>query len=107
MASALKSGLIQGSLDGDGQVVFRGEDTVTAAEAAVLLDRALQVTDVDAQTFAGSDTPVWAAQSAANLSTCGVLNGADSLSTQLTRGEAAQLLCGALELLDSRDTGWF
>ena len=107
VASALKSGLIQGSLDGDGQVVFRGEDTVTAAEAAVLLDRALQVTDVDAQTFAGSDTPVWAAQSAANLSTCGVLNGADSLSTQLTRGEAAQLLCGALELLDSRDTGWF
>ena len=25
----------------------------------------------------------------------------------LTRGEAAELLCSALELLDSRDTGWF
>ena len=107
VSSALKSGLIQGSVNEAGQVVFRGEDAVTTAEAAVLLDRALQVTDVDAQTFAAADTPVWAAQSAANLSTCGVLDGADSLGSELTRGEAAQLLCSALELLDSRETGWF
>lgn len=107
VASALKSGLIQGSLDAAGQVVFRGEGTVTTAEAAVLLDRALQVTDVDAQTFAAADTPAWAAQSAANLSTCGVLESNTGLGTELTRGEAAQLLCAALELLDSRDTGWF
>ena len=107
VSSALKSGLIQGSRDEDGQVVFRGEGTVTTAEAAVLLDRALQVTDVDAQTFAAADTPAWAAQSAANLSTCGVLETGEDLSTVLTRGEAAQLLCASLELLDSRDTGWF
>ena len=107
VASALKSGLIQGSLDGEGQAVFRGSETVTAAEAAVLLDRALQVTDVDAQTFASADAPAWAAQSAANLSTCGMLDGGTSLGTQLTRGEAAQLLCAALEWMDSRETGWF
>ena len=35
VASALKSGLVQGSLDGVGQVVVPGRDTVTAAEAAV------------------------------------------------------------------------
>ena len=107
VASALKSGLIQGSLDGEGQAVFRGGETVTAAEAAVLLDRALQVTDVDAQTFASADAPAWAAQSAANLSTCGMLDSGTSLGTQLTRGEAAQLLCAALEWMDSRETGWF
>lgn len=107
VASALKSGLIQGSLDGEGQAVFRGSETVTAAEAAVLLDRALQVTDVDAQTFASADAPAWAAQSAANLSTCGMLDSGTSLGTQLTRGEAAQLLCAALEWMDSRETGWF
>ena len=106
VSSALKSGLIQGSRDEDGQAVFRGTDTVTAAEAAVLLDRALQVTDVDAQTFGGADTPAWAAQSAANLSTCGVLETGDGLERGLTRGEVAQLLSAALELLDSRDTGW-
>ena len=107
VASALKSGLIQGSLDEEGQAVFRGSETVTAAEAAVLLDRALQVTDVDAQTFASADAPVWAAQSAANLSTCGMLDSGTSLGTQLTRGEAAQLLCAALEWMDSQETGWF
>ena len=107
VASALKSGLIQGSLDGEGQAVFRGGETVTAAEAAVLLDRALQVTDVDVQTFAAAGAPAWAAQSAANLSTCGMLDGGTSLGTQLTRGEAAQLLCAALEWMDSRETGWF
>lgn len=107
VASALKSGLIQGSLDGEGQAVFRGSETVTAAEAAVLLDRALQITDVDTQTFASADAPAWAAQSAANLSTCGMLDGGTSLGTQLTRGEAAQLLCAALEWMDSRETGWF
>ena len=107
VASALKSGLIQGSLDGEGQAVFRGSETVTAAEAAVLLDRALQVTDVDAQTFAAAGAPAWAAQSAANLSTCGMLDSGTSLGTQLTRGEAAQLLCAALEWMDSRETGWF
>ena len=107
VASALKSGLIQGSLDEAGQAVFRGSETVTAAEAAVLLDRALQVTDVDAQTFASADAPVWAAQSAANLSTCGMLDSGTSLGTQLTRGEAAQLLCAALEWMDSQETGWF
>ena len=107
VASALKSGLIQGSLDGEGQAVFRGSETVTAAEAAVLLDRALQITDVDTQTFASADAPAWAAQSAANLSTCGMLDSGTSLGTQLTRGEAAQLLCAALEWMDSQETGWF
>ena len=107
VSSALKSGLIQGSRNEAGQVVFQGDGAVTTAEAAVLLDRALQVTDVDAQTFADGDAPAWAAQSAANLATCGVLESGDSLGAQLTRGEAAQLLCASLELLDSRDTGWF
>ena len=80
--------------------------TSVGAEAAVLLDRALQITDVDAQTFAPA-APAWAAQSAANLSTCGMLDDGEDLSAALTRGQAAELICSALELLDSRDTGWF
>ena len=73
----------------------------------MLLDRALQVTDVSADTLAEEGIPTWAAQSAANLATCGVLSLDGGLSTPLTRGEAAELLCGALELQDSRDGGWF
>ena len=106
VSSALKSGLVTGSLDETGQAVFRAGDPITGAEAAVLLDRALQITDVDAQTFAPA-APAWAAQSAANLSTCGMLDDGEDLSAALTRGEAAELICSALELLDSRDAGWF
>ena len=36
-----------------------------------------------------------------------MLDAEGDLSAALTRGEAAQLICSALELLDSRDTGWF
>lgn len=107
VSAALKSGLIQGTVDGAGRVVFQGEQAVTAAEAAVILDRALSVTDVDAGAFGPADAPAWAAQAAANLSTCGVLPSEAGLADTLTRGEAAQLLCAALDLLDSRDTGWF
>lgn len=106
VSSALKCGLVQGTTDEEGRVVFRADDSITTAEAAVLLDRVLSVTDVDAQTFA-ADAPAWAAQSAANLSTCGVLPADAGLSETLTRGEAAELLCAALDLMDSRDTGWF
>ena len=73
----------------------------------MLLDRAHQVTDVSAETGAAEGVPAWAAQSAANLATCGVLPADSTLESALTRGEAAQMLCSALELLDSRDTGWF
>ena len=52
-----------------------------------------------------SSAPVWAVQSAANLAASGVLDAGSALGDTLTRAEAAELLCGALELLDSRDSG--
>ncbi len=107
VSSALRAGLVQGSLGEDGQVVFAPDAPITRAEAAVLLDRTLQVADVSEPTLyaLGAAAPVWAVQSAANLESCGLLDGGDGLADALTRAEAAQLLCGALEVLDSRDTG--
>ena len=104
VSSALKAGVIQGSLTADGQAVFRGTDTITGAEAAVMLDRALQVTDVTVMASENA-APAWAAQSAANLASCGMLTR-EELSAPVTRGEAAGLLCRALELLESREEGW-
>ena len=106
VSAALMGGLIQGSRDEAGQVVFQANDSITRAEAAVMLDRMLGVTDVDAGAFGPAEAPVWAAQAAANLTTCGVLEGG-SLGDSLTRAEAAGLLRASLDLLDSRDTGWF
>ncbi|SCI64408.1 S-layer homology domain [uncultured Flavonifractor sp.] len=112
-ASALKAGVVQGAADEVGRIVFNAEDTITRAEAAVLLDRALQVSDVS-ETMATVDelAPAWVVQSAANLESCGVLaagsTGTLELSDQLTRADAAEMILGALEVLDARDSGgWF
>lgn len=110
-ASALKSGVVQGAANDAGQIVFAPENSITRAEASVMLNRALQITDVSAETMSldAETAPVWAAQSVANLQTCGILKadstGSLSLSSQLTRGDAAELILGALEVLDSRDSG--
>jgi hypothetical protein len=109
VASALKSGVVQGNRSDDG-IIFRADSTITRAEAAVLLDRLLQVTDVTSPTlFTDSDlAPAWAYQSAVNLETVGVLNadanGALDLSDTLTRADAAEMLSGALDVLDSRES---
>ena len=112
VSSALKSGYVQGVLSADG-VVFDPERAITRAEAAVLLDRMLQVTDAAVTTlYTDYDAaPAWACQAAVNLETAGVLqtnaDGALALSEPLTRADAADLLCGALDVLESReDQGW-
>jgi len=98
VSSALRSGLIQGTLDESGQVVFQADAPITAAEAAVVLDRALKVTDVANDALA----PAWYSQSVANLSSCGVLPADAALDQPLTRAEAAVMLSGALDVLESR-----
>jgi hypothetical protein len=105
-STALKAGLIQGTLDENGQVVFQADAPITAAEAAVVLDRALNVTDVSDAFSAAA--PAWASQSVSNLASCGVVPATASLESPLTRAEAAVLLSGTLDVLESRDSsGWF
>ncbi|MFR1052650.1 MAG: Ig-like domain-containing protein [Lachnospirales bacterium] len=105
-STALKAGLIQGTLDENGQVVFQADAPITAVEAAVVLDRALNVTDVSDAFSAAA--PAWASQSVSNLASCGVVPATASLESPLTRAEAAVLLSGTLDVLESRDSsGWF
>ncbi len=115
VASALKSGMIQGSVTSDGSVVFGGGQYITEAEAAVLLDRMLVVTDIAIETWAASvsHVPAWASQSVVNLETVGVLQtdatGTLQLKETLTRADAAQLLAAAMNVIESREAegGWF
>lgn len=105
VSSALRSGVVQGSYDTEGRVVFQAGEPITAAEAAVVLDRALNVTDVQ-NTMA--DAPVWCAQAAANLDSCGMLPASAALDQPLTRAQAAVMLSGALDVMEARDSGgWF
>lgn len=103
-AAALKDGLVQGTLDSQGQAVFQPDAPITRAEATVFLNRVLNVTDVSAETFAAA--PAWAAQSAANLASCGMLDEDTVLSDPLTRAQAAQLLVDAMSVEEERDSGW-
>lgn len=115
VSSALKSGAVQGTIAEGGQVVFQGDNTITEAEAAVLLNRLLAVTDVPVETWAGSTAavPTWASQAAVNLETVGILQtdsaGALALNDTLTRADAVQMLAATLDVLDARESSdsWF
>ena len=106
VSAALKAGAIQGGRDENGAPVFGAEETITAAQAAVMLNNLLSVTDVPMEVFAADGEPHWAGQAAANLAACGVLRvenmAADALAQPLTLGEAAILLDGALDLMARR-----
>lgn len=111
VSAALKSGVVQGSESSEG-VVFQPDATITRAEASVLLNRMLQITDATPTLFSDlASAPAWAVQAAVNLETVGVLrtnaDGALALNEGLTRADAAEMLCGALEVLETREpSGW-
>lgn len=115
VSSALKNGAVQGTVSESGQVIFRGEDTITAAEAAVLLDRLLAVSDVPIETWESSSisVPTWASQAAVNLESVGVIRtdstGSITLNDDLTRADAVQMLAAAMDVLEAREdsSGWF
>ena len=104
VGSALKCGIISGAESADGSVVFSPEKHVSPAEAVVMLDRAARFTDAVAAWFSLDDAvPAWALQSAANVSSCGLMPyGCSFAEETLTRGQAAELLCGAMDILAKR-----
>jgi len=99
LAAALRSGLTDGwpgSEDGS----FRAEQTVTGAEAAVMLQNALDLS-VSSGTLEAAeeaeDLPVWAAVSLRAMEENGILLEADA---PLTRADAAKVLYRVDRLLD-------
>ena len=111
VSAALQAGVIQGSRDEQGAPVFEAEAGISQGEATVMLNNLLDVADVPLEVFAADAAaqPHWASQAAANLAASGVLRAeevtSDTLGTALTRGEAAELLDGALDVLAARDDG--
>ena len=106
VCAALKAGIVQGGKDEHGAPVFKAQETVTMAEAAVMLDQMLNLADVPAEVFSVSGEEHWATQSAANLAASGMLRteqtGTVQLVQPMTMGEAAQLLDRAISVLDAR-----
>ena len=109
VSAALKAGVVQGSRDASGAPVFGASDTITRAEAAVMLDNLLDITDVPVAVFSTGSDGHWAAQAAANLSASGIIRaetaGAVQLADTLTVAGAAEMLDGALDVMEARRSG--
>lgn len=97
LAAAMRSGLTAGWPEAD---TFAPEQTITGAEAAVMLQNALKLDQSEAQeTVAVEETaPDWAVSALTALQSNGIsLNAGENL----TRGEAAQILYQACKLAQS------
>ena len=95
LAAAVRSGLTAGLPE---QEVFGADTPITGAEAAVMLQNALDLTvsrQEDAETAAESTLPVWAQTAVTTLADNGFELEADAV---LTRGEAAQTLYQAVQM---------
>lgn len=108
VAAALKAGVIQGSKSSTGAPVFVPNQPITQGEATAMLNRLLNMADVPMEVFSTQGGNAhWAGQAAANLAAAGVMRIEDTnavaLSDTLTRGEAASLLDGALDVLATRE----
>ena len=111
VSSALKAGVVRGSTNELGQPVFHGNAPITMGEATVMLNNLLNVSDVSVETFGSGTQGHWASQAAANLASAGVAPAAQataqSLSAPMSRGEAAMLLDGALDVVENRTNNHF
>jgi len=109
VSAALKAGVVQGSRDESGAPIFGAGVSISRAEAAVMLDNLLEITDVPVAVFSSDDSGHWAAQSAANLSATGIIRadtaGAIQLADTLTMADAAEMLDSALDMINARSSG--
>ena len=93
LAAAMRSGLTAGWPDGE---VFGADQPITEAEAAVMLQNALDLT-MPADAEADGDLPVWAADAITVLGANGItLNAGEDL----TRARAAEILYKTCRLAD-------
>lgn len=89
LATAMRFGIVSGSQE-TGEVVFRPNDPITGAEAAVMLDNILALPGDDT---VATSAPEWARAAAEAMAVAGIpLTGS---TETLTRLEAAQILYAA------------
>ncbi len=101
VTTAVTSDIIRGGVSREGLPVFSPDTAVTFAEASVILNNALGITDVYIEDGASG---AWAAQASANLSSCGIIRdtAAGVSALGVTRGDAAIMLRRAMDIAESR-----
>ncbi len=105
VSAAVLSDIIGGYRTEDGAIVFSADRPVTFAEAAVILNRALKIPDVnDAVCVYSPSAPAWAQQAAMNLASVGIMPSNPELASggYLTRADSAKLLCSAMDIAEQK-----
>lgn len=100
VSAAVMGRIVTGAADGEGNLVFSPHRAITRAEAAVMLNNALGITDVSV-TEDGA-VPVWAAQAAGNLESVNVFSLGGRPDDAMTRADAAEMLMRAAEVVAER-----
>lgn len=105
VAAAYSLGYIKGSSNDAGELCFMPNETITRAQAAVILRRMVDVKDAQlTPAFAdSSDIPAWASEAISTLSCMGVMtptSGAISPNEVVTRGQTAMMLAALKEIVN-------
>ena len=109
-AAGVADGIVQGKTTAEG-VAFQGEDPITFNEAATVLNRVLDLGDVELDVWYADReaVPSWAAQAVGNMEAVSVLAagsfGSETMEQPVTRADAARMLSAAKTLLDGEDSG--
>lgn len=107
-AAGAADGVIRGSATAEG-MAFRGDEIVTFNEAATILNRVLDLGDVDLDVWYADRgaAPSWAAQAVGNMEAVSVLSagsfGSQSMEQAVTRADAARMLEAAGVLLEGEE----
>lgn len=102
VSAALMCGVVQGSAGDGGRIVFDPERTITAAEAAVMLNNFLLITD-SSGVSASENVPVWAERAVGNLTACEICTSGFRAELPMTRRDAAAMLSAAMDACAGRD----
>lgn len=103
-AAGVAEGLVRGRTTDSG-AVFSCDEPISRSEAATVLDRALNMGDVELEVWYADReaVPSWAAQAVGNMEALNVLQsgsfGSGELESPVTRAEAARMLTAAGTLL--------
>ena len=105
--------MVEGSPDGSGSKVLRPNEPITRAEAAAIVDRALDVpagVNLPMDLKDAAQVPQWAAQAVQDALQAGILqttDGAVRPNDNLTRSEAVQMVYKAMDLGDVEEKSFW
>lgn len=107
VSTALMTGIITGYKDDDGKLVFSSQEPITFAEAAVVLNNLLKISDVTAVIATEQTTcPAWSYQAETNLAACNIMPAMGTeCGNNVTRAHAADMLVAAMNVIKDRDNG--